>query len=664
MTQHAVSDANTGQKRQGRDNENLPRPTKRRNVVDSSPLSGRSPAGIVEDDDDEVKDFINTQLEDGHQAQSDDPQLDWRTQNTAPLLIEDDEILSDPDELSEVDYEPEVPKAILIAQDTSQSRPTESLTDVKVHERYFQFLCDLCTETGTDILTSSITDGLIPALHRARSLNLDANLSTDNDLDTYGFALVIHVWQVACLRFYYGHFPDDSLALAFGSYFLSAHTILQRYRIVDSKRLRLAVQYWEKRLNDARGCGLWRKEAWLRAVAELDPALSQDRNETANAYLESLGKGKTHLAFLIMQEDASGPQDTPLRGYTQGTHAKKSWAMKEILDILASMENELLKSLIDGSLPKKAEITGSAVWRALQRMAGQNPSPPSIYQNCICDHMGLSPTPRQWECVCSFMLLYIKGGQESDDLAMEVDQLIYPTQKWPPRLARLGLRRYTEWRSYVEDDGDRNPSSRHRQMVKHFVSEMRSRIEGDLQSGKGNIPLAAPVIEIGFSINSVSRLREHRQHQQSNYLMNLAEAMFRHTYPGTFRLQQLVIFACYRPSHPWFSEIILTQLGQGYTEGAGGFSHYPAGRSNGSAYRKTSKGQWDQFEYEAARSGLLDRELKKIYEQTTQYSHQSKQELERLESALTTEIEFVNRFSDTIASLTNWVETLTEDDVL
>ena len=659
MSHLPVSDPNTGRRRQSYSDEVLPRPAKKRNVVDSSPPSEASQAEIYQDSEDEVNEFINTQLGDIHEAQADDPQLDWRTQDPAQLpIIEDDGAISDPDELSEVDYEAEIPQTIALAQDASHSRPPVNPEEIKVHQRYLQFLHHLCGETGTDSVAPDVEIGLAHALHRAQSINLDADLSANNDHDTYGLALVIHVWQVVCLRAHYGLFPDESLALDFGAYFLSAHAIAQRYRAVAFQQLRSAVQYWEKRLNDAHNRGAWQKEAWLRAIAELDSTLPQDRNETANEYLKTLlEKGKSDLAFLIMQRDASGSHSTPLRRYTQGSHPKKSWALSEIIGILASMDNELLKSLIDGSLSRKAEMHAGDVSNALQRMWDQNPSPPSIYQNCICDHMGISPTPVQWQNVCNSMLEYVQGGKESNDLATIVDQLIYPTDKWPPYLAKKGLRRYTEWRSYIEDDGDRAPSDRHRSMVRHFVSEMMNRIKGELESGRGHTPLAAPVTEIGFSINARYRLREHRQHQQSNYLMNLAEAMFKHLYPGSFRLQQLVIYACYRPSHPWFSEIVLTQLGQGYTEGAGGFSHYPAGRSNGSAYHKTSKGQWDQFELEAGRSGLLDRELRKIYARERHEYNQSKQELEHSESSLTAELDFLAALNNTLASLTHWVET-------
>ena len=220
----------------------------------------------------------------------------------------------------------------------------------------------------------------------------------------------------------------------------------------------------------------------------------------------------------------------------------------------------------------------------------------------------MSPTPLQWEVGCGQMRVYVQGGTESDELAENVDRLISPSADWPARLARKGLRRYTEWRSYIEGHGDKTPSSIHRQMVRYFVSQMEARITPDLQARRGHVPLTAPVIEIGFSINHVKRRREHRRHQNSNYLMNLAEVIFRHEYPNHFRLQQMVIFTCFQPTQCWFCEIVLTQLGQGYTEGAGGFSHYTAGRSNSGAYRKTSREEWLRFHRGALHSGKISHE--------------------------------------------------------
>ena len=78
--------------------------------------------------------------------------------------------------------------------------------------------------------------------------------------------------------------------------------------------------------------------------------------------------------------------------------------------------------------------------------------------NCVCDHMGMSPTPAQWNKVCTLM-----EGQPI------------------------------------------------------------------------HAPLSVPVIEIGFSNDPYTRLKQHRHHESSNYLMNFAEAAFETEFPGAFR---------------------------------------------------------------------------------------------------------------------------------
>ena len=89
--------------------------------------------------------------------------------------------------------------------------------------------------------------------------------------------------------------------------------------------------------------------------------------------------------------------------------------------------------------------------------------------------------------------------------------------------------------------------------------------------------------------------------------MNLAEAAFEMIYPGMFRIQQLIIYACFAAEHCWLGEIFCTLLGQGYTHKAGGFSHFPAGNSNSGSYRKVSQQQWDMFLGRAVQAQYLER---------------------------------------------------------
>ena len=71
--------------------------------------------------------------------------------------------------------------------------------------------------------------------------------------------------------------------------------------------------------------------------------------------------------------------------------------------------------------------------------------------------------------------------------------------------------------------------------------------------------------------------------------MNLAEAVLQYVFPEMFRLQQRTIFGCFRPLQDWHAEVALTQLAQGYTKGARGFSHHAVGFYNNSAWMEIPK---------------------------------------------------------------------------
>jgi hypothetical protein len=93
--------------------------------------------------------------------------------------------------------------------------------------------------------------------------------------------------------------------------------------------------------------------------------------------------------------------------------------------------------------------------------------------------------------------------------------------------------------------------------------------------------------------------------------MNLAEAVAavlfqRGKLTKRYSMKQFIIFICQEPSHGSLSEIVLTRLAEGYMGNGGGFSHYPAGRSNDSAL-KTDAIEWGKcLEYAVDASPLGD----------------------------------------------------------
>ena len=539
------------------------------------------------------------------------------------------------------------PDVIRCAERFHLGRPPKPPSRFNISAQYQDFLRTICHRTGTRQILPYVQVGLKHALSRARVLDMNQQ-SDDAYVKLYANTLMIHVWQVVCLRTLYSQALDEneSPMHEFGSYTLAAHMITQETCTCSIEEFKHSLKYWENRLNNRSEQGLWRHETWLFKLPEI-VLVRKSRNSIADAYLDALAKGKSYLATEIIDKDRTGQHQTPMRTYTTGSWAKKHFVLGELLCILASVDTVLLEALIDGSLAQKAEMPGHNVFKSMFRTSSVNLQPPSIYLNCICDRKGISPTPFHWQVICEKMLEYVASNSRSgDDLAYHVDQIIAPDVKWPRTLARQGLRRYTEWRTYVENDGDTYPDSTRRKMVKYFVSQMMARIKPQIDDGKGCVPLAAPVVNVGFSKNPTQRLKEHRNHQHSNYLMNLSEALFEYVYPGAFRLQQHVIFTCFSPAHPWFGEIIFTQLAQGYTEEAGGFSHHPAGRSNGSAYASTSRSEWAKFSHNATKSGVLSKELEKI-------NNEARLAREAASTKLASSREFKSEVEDSLKRLEN-----------
>ena len=489
----------------------------------------------------------------------------------------DDEMSVSDDSSIFITMQCQTPNVILDAQNNTTHQPSGSHSFSEIHGRYTGFATLLCKETATEDAGPHIQEGLPVAIETARSIRLNESTAHDDDCDVYAFALVIHVWQIVCIRIQHGTLPsadaDVSLCLNLTTYFHSAHAIVEKYCTVSSEELRCAVQYWEHRLKLMGHGNRWMEDPWTKTVQHADQEKVVYRNETADRYLQALeNDGKEGLTISIIEQETKGGW-TQLHTMIQQSPDAVKELRRQIASMLYSMDSSLLKAMIQGQLPRLAKIRSRFVYRAVKELNEQDFIQPGTYMTCICDHVGLSPTPHQWQRVCEQMLKYVQTGGEHNSLAQQIDQQLHPKSNWPKELARKGLRRYTEWRSYMEK-GAHTPDSIQRHSVNYFVDQLQKRMEGQ----PSHAPLTVPVIEIGFSNDPRKRLRQHRHHESSNYLMNLVEAIFETEYPGAFQLQQMIVFACYRPIQPWLSLIIITQLAQGYVERGGGFSHEPVGQ--------------------------------------------------------------------------------------
>lgn len=542
-------------------------------------------------------------------ADYDDVEAEEWTQISGPA----DEEMSNSDASSIVaPVQYQIPREIRRAEHDASSQPSGPYTAPDVHGRYKGFSFLLCKETATQDAAQYVSDGLEIAVTTAKSIRLDKDATQNSQLDLYAYALVIHIWQITCLRKQHGTFPsedvDESLCLDLAAYFLSAHAILEQRYVVPMVELRSAVQYWEDRLRLEGKGNQWMEHQWAKDIPQDSQEVNVHRNQTADRYLEALERhGKTGLALLIIDEEKKGDK-TQLRTMTRESPDGVREACRQLAYMLYSMDDSVLKAIIQGQLPRLAEVASGRVCQVLRDLNEQSSRPDSIqpgtYMNCICDYKGYSPTPTQWKKVCTLMLKYVQADDEYNDLAELVDKQVHPKPDWPKDLAHRGLRRYTEWRSYIEN-GSFHPDRSHRRWVKYFVDQLKERMKAQ----PVHAPLSVPVVEIGFSNNPPQRLRQHRHHESSNYLMNLAEAVFEVEYPGTFRLQQNIIYACFRPIQTWLSEIVLTQLAQGYIDGGGGFSHEVAGRSNSVSNQVVPSRRWNMFETGVYANGRFKQEV-------------------------------------------------------
>ena len=236
---------------------------------------------------------------DGHEDMDDDA---W-TQISGPS---DEEMSVSDDASIYTTMQCQTPKAILDAERDDTYQPSDSHTIPGIHGRYTGFATLLCKETATEDAGPYIQEGLAIAVDTAKSIRLDELPTHGDEHDVYAFAMVIHVWQIVCYRMEQGTLPsadiEESLCLNLGTYFLSAHAIIERYCTVSSEELRSAVQYWEDRLKLMGQGNHWMEDSWTKTVPEVDQEKVLHRNETADRYLEFLEKyGMEGLAISIIE---------------------------------------------------------------------------------------------------------------------------------------------------------------------------------------------------------------------------------------------------------------------------------------------------------------------------------------------------------------------------
>ncbi|KAI8941685.1 hypothetical protein NX059_002895 [Plenodomus lindquistii] len=223
-------------------------------------------------------------------------------------------------------------------------------------------------------------------------------------------------------------------------------------------------------------------------------------------------------------------------------------------------------------------------YAAVQQRAHEQPS---IYIHLLADEHGTPPTPNQYLLMRDLVLDYIAEGLPSTS-AYHLDNITRPfvTQE----ASSLGYRKYLHTNTR---------STRRVEAFQRLCAGIQARVT-PIPASLRDRPFPYPPGECGYSINSHTRLAQHRSHNSSNYIMNLVEDIFTYLYrTGTldqhFTMQQFIIYLIFRPSQAAIAEIFCSGLLQVWVDDGGGFNAYPAGLSVASARRVTGD-QWDDHD--------------------------------------------------------------------
>lgn len=419
-------------------------------------------------------------------------------------------------------------------------------------------------------------------------------------------ALYISVWLIVCLKVHNERPPTEhqpahvQCAVLHHSAVQIAVRLAAQYEDSENSEDYIIdlIRYWSNRLGDIRSVhGSWDDVHWWQTISQNISLFPLHPDPIADEFLDSLNQeGYSGLLRVVLETEMTGGK-SPLRIIWEKHNL---WVRTEALKMFCSIPLNVLEAFIQGTLPSLSEREGSPVQVEMTMIKDRGDTAPGTYGNFFTDRSGMALSPLVLGPIVEDMRRYIKPKptMEDHEWAIEVDNVLCPKKGWTKALIRKGFRRYTDWRPKDKKRPDQKPEKNRcrRGIIASFTQELLGSCEEAARSHRMYSPMPRALTNIGFSVKPHNRLfRHHAKHFQSNYIMNLFHALLMCRYGNLFRLQQMTLYTCWRPSQCWLSEILLTRLIQGYVKSGRGFSHYQAGLSNYGAYRKLSVETWDEI---------------------------------------------------------------------
>ncbi|EON67079.1 hypothetical protein W97_06196 [Coniosporium apollinis CBS 100218] len=335
-----------------------------------------------------------------------------------------------------------------------------------------------------------------------------------------------------------------------------------------------------------------------------DPAAVVIEPETQSLpdrkYLEALKESYLELSQVIWKEEqpANRPalRDVPPDAWDD-----------VVIAILATLPMTLLLELISGNIAREYYKKSGKVFDTLSYYKTREGQQPSIYVHILADDRGESPSCKALAEMIEFLRAYVKG--DDDQLAYEIDRV--RNSHWTRQKAKAGARNYLS--TEASKKSRRSVSPCRVETLHQFCDNLESRING-IPKPQWEAPLPGhPLSEVGYALNATKRFQQHKDHTNSNWLMNLVEAVCAARFEGRLIMHQFVVFFIWDRPQAIIGECLFSKLCKSYVED-GGFNYTSAGSSNWTILQLNDIEQWHRFQVHALSRPPLQENIKNYHD--------------------------------------------------
>ncbi|KAJ9662070.1 hypothetical protein H2198_001612 [Neophaeococcomyces mojaviensis] len=465
----------------------------------------------------------------------------------------------------------------------------EYLDDFMISSGIIIDLETLCNYTGTVAIFSQFCEGVFHAVGLLGNRNLAATFTSAQRLDGTTAPLVGAVWLACCYRSYTGKTHAGKASTACTTFYEASCQLLGNPE--GDTEYRTYVHYWEDQL-----MGLLEWKVKLNELG-LDFVLLDSTQEVeleSRPYLSALESSSPlyQLSNELIERDAQRGT-SPMHRLIQDAESER-YVRSEVIQSLATLQEGMIRSCIKSTIGVDKRAHGHETQQQI-KLHEDLCQQPVVYLNQIVDKAGISPTAKQLQQAVKVALQYIDTDNDAyNDIAFQIDCQIARPRKWSQEHTNQGLRRYCDFsKSIIKRNWELNEARR--TTMQKFLEALSDRLQLQVQSNHGHRPFSRPLSNVGFTKNATHRLKEHKRHQNSNWMMNVFEAILQWLYPDTFVLDQTILLICWKPSHAWIGEIIFHAMIDCYSTDGKGFAYHPPGYSNIGAYKSATAQELDKW---------------------------------------------------------------------